>query len=300
MTDRITDDFNDDFNNESSGTRFSSRRHRSGAPIPPLWAVIALVILAGGIWAGWSWLRPEKSSVPLPADTSGFPLDTTATEVEEPFFLPALDVSDEAVRGLVGTVGAHPRLASLLVTDDLVRRFVESAVDLSRGSSPLPALETLVPPEAFTVQRSGDRIYVDPRSYHRYDLLAEILASMDAGEAADVYREILPLIREAYAELGMAEQSWEGTLARAIHNVLAVEVPAEPLEVREAVGRYVYADPTVESLTPAEKHFFRMGPANARVVQEKIREISRELALPEVEPIEGERPEGERPEFERL
>lgn len=273
----------EDFQDQSGGTLFSSRRRGQGAPIPPLWVVVALAIIAGGLWAGWSWLGPGGASDSTPTDdTATLSLDTVRAPAREPFVLPALDVSDEAVRGLVGTVAAHPRLASWLVTDDLVRRFVEAVVDLSRGSSPLPALEPLVPPEAFTVHRSGDRIYVDPRSYQRYDLLAEVFASVDPQEAADVYREILPLVREAYAELGISEQSWEETLALAIGNVLAVDVPAEPLEVREAIGRYVYADPSVESLTPAQKHLLRMGAANARVVQEKIREIAQELVLPEI------------------
>ena len=268
-----------------SGTQFSSRRRKkSSFPIVPFWAIIAMVILAGIIWAAWGWLRPDDLSDTegVPADSAAMVTDTMAEGMGEPFVLPRLDVSDEAVRSLTETVASHPKLASWLVTDDLVRRFVEATVDLSRGSSPLPALEPLIPPEIFTVQQVGDRILVDPRSYERYDVLAEVFASVDARDAADVYREILPLIREAYAELGISEQSWEETLAQAIRNALAVDVPEEPLEVREAIGRYVYADPTVESLTPAEKHFYRMGPTNAQVIQEKIQEISQELVLPEV------------------
>jgi len=271
----------DEFQNESGGTQFSSRRHRSSAP--PVWGiVIVLILLALGIWAGWHWFGPGGDSGPMPADTMAMGTDTVAPPPEEPFILPDLDVSDEAVRGLVETVGAHPRLASWLVTDDLVRRFVESVVDLSRGSSPLPALEPLIPPEAFTIQRSGDRILVDPRSYERYDILADVFASVDARQAADIYREILPLIREAYQELGIPDQSWEETLALAIRNVLSVNVPERPLEVREAIGRYVYADPSVEGLNPAAKHLYRMGPANARILQDKVREIAQELVLPEV------------------
>lgn len=271
----------DEFQNESAGPLFSARRRRSS--MPPVWGIlVVLLLLALGIWAGWRWFGPEGTPEAMPTDTAALGPDTLAPPRAEPFVLPDLDVSDEAVRGLVGTVGAHPRLASWLVTDDLVRRFVEAVVDLSRGSSPLPALEPMIPPEAFTVQRSGDRILVDPRSYERYDLLADVFASVDAGEAADVYREILPLIREAYQELGIPDQSWEETLALAIRNVLSVNVPERPLEVREAIGRYVYADPSVEDLNPAAKHLYRMGPANARILQDKVRQISEELVLPEV------------------
>lgn len=249
--------------------------------MPPVWWLVILVVLVAGIWAGWRWFRSGEGPEQMPSEPVAAPVDSVAPR--EPFVLPSLDVSDEAVRTLVRGVAQHPKLASWLVTDDLVRRFVEGVVDISRGSSPLPALEPLIPPEAFTVRPSGDRLLVDPRSYARFDLLAEVFAATEAQEAADVYREILPLIREAYQELGIPDQSWEEVLAQAIHNLLAVEVPEAPLEVREAIGRYVYAESSVESLTPAAKHLLRMGPVNARIVQQKIREISEELVLPEPE-----------------
>jgi hypothetical protein len=87
--------------------------------------------------------------------------------------------------------------------------------------------------------------------------------------------------------MGVPDGDFEEVLARAIQNLLAVEVPQGPLELREAVGRYVYADERIESLTPAEKHLLRMGPENAREVQEKVRDIARELGLMPVDPDPG-------------
>jgi hypothetical protein len=204
---------------------------------------------------------------------------------EEPFVLPELGASDATVRRLVAGVSAHPKLAAWLIPDDLIRRFVEGVVDLSRGSSPLPAMEMLIPEEPFLVRPSGDDLIVDPRSQRRYDLLAEVVGSLDPEGAAEVYRRLLPLFEEAYEEMGVAEGPFPEVLARAIENLLAVDVPDGPLEVRVAVGRFVYADRAVESLTPAAKHLVRMGPENAGRVQEKLREISRELDLL---PMEGE------------
>jgi hypothetical protein len=213
--------------------------------------------------------------------------------MEEPFVLPGLEVSDGAVRRLAAEVSAHPQLAAWLLTDDLIRRFVEAVVDLSRGSSPVPALEVLIPDDPFSVRLSGDRLFVDPRSYERYDLLAEIFASLDAQETARVYRRLLPLFQEAYRELGVQDGSFEEVLARALENLVTVEVPAEPPEVREAVDRYLYANEGIESLTPAAKHLLRLGPENARLVQEKLREIAREL---ELGPASGGEREGTTPD----
>ncbi|MDT8342711.1 MAG: DUF3014 domain-containing protein, partial [Longimicrobiales bacterium] len=99
------------------------------------------------------------------------------------------------------------------------------------------------------------------------------------ARAAGVYRQLAPLFREAYRELGISERSWEETLAAAIENLLAVEVPPTAPAVREAVGRYRYADGTLQALSPAQKHMLRLGPDNARAVQEKLREIATRLDL---------------------
>lgn len=254
-----------------------SRRNRRRSAFPPVVLLGIVVILVAIVGAGWLWLRSREvpESVPTAAPDSV----ASPTAEEEPFVLPPLDASDEAVRRLATEVSSHPWLAEWLITDDLVRRFVEAVVDISRGSSPLPALEMLIPDEPFTVERSGDRLLTNPESYRRYDLLGDVFASLDAQEAADLYRRLSPLFEEAYRELGIPDVGWEDVLAGAVENLLAVEVPRSPPEVREAVGRYVYVDRDLESLTPAEKHLLRLGPENARRVQEKLREIAQELEI---------------------
>lgn len=265
-----------DFKPEADGPLFSSRRSRRRSAFPPV-AILGIVILiAIAAGAAWIWLRPGET-LPPPAPPV---VDSTAPAMEEPFVLPPLGASDAAVRKLVTALSAHPQLATWLVTDDLARRFVEAVVDLSRGSSPAPAMEVLIPEEPFSVEHSGDRLVVGPESYRRYNLLADVFTSIDTEGAARAYRQLLPLFQEAYQELGYSDGSFQEVLARAVDNLLSVQVPAGPVEVKEAVGRYVYSDPALESLTPAEKHLLRLGPENARQVQAKLRAIAAELDLP--------------------
>jgi hypothetical protein len=205
-------------------------------------------------------------------------------EAEEPFILPPLGASDATVRRLVEGLSSYPQLAAWLVPDDLVRRFVEAVVDISRGSSPLPAMEVLIPEQPFLVQPSGDQLMTDPRSQRRYDALTEVFASMDPDGAARVYSRLLPLFEEAYRELGVPDGPFPEVLDRAIDNLLAVQVPQGPLELRVAVGRFVYADRDIEALTPAAKHLVRMGSENAARVQEELRKIQASIhALAEEE-----------------
>ena len=209
----------------------TSRRKRSRSASPPPALLVFLVVMAMGVGAGWLWQRSRGTPEPVPSAVA----DSVARDA--PFVLPTLGASDAAVRTLVAGVSSHPQLAAWLVTDDLARRFVRAVVDISRGSSPLPALEVLIPDEPFSVQSSGSRLVMDPRSQRRYDLLGEVFAGMNAENAAETYRKLLPLFREAYRELGVPDGEFEEVLARAIRNLLAVDVPEGPLEVREAVDR---------------------------------------------------------------
>jgi hypothetical protein len=263
----------------SDGPLFSSRRSRHRSAFPPAFWIGLLLLTAVVVGAAWFWIRSRQAPEPPPDPTQVDPRAAPTELHEEPFVLPTLGASDVAVRQLLLRISDHPRLAAWLVTDDLIRRFVEAVVDVSRGSSPVPALEMLIPEEPFSVERSGDRLFMDPQSHRRYDVLGEVFASVDAERAARVYHQLLPLFLEAYQELGLSDGPFEEVLARATENLLAVEVPPGPFEVREAVDRYVYTDQTIESLTPAQKHMYRLGPENSRRVQDKLREISNELGL---------------------
>lgn len=265
---------------QAGGTLFSSRRNRQRSAGPPLWGLGLLILIGVGAVAGWLWFRSRQAPEPLPPTPALTDSLRSAAEAgDEPFVLPPLGASDVAVRQLLLRLSDHPRLAAWLVPDDLIRRFVEAVVDVSRGSSPVPALEMLIPAEPFSVQRTDVRHLMHPRSQRRYDVLGEVFASLDTERAIRVYDQLLPLFEEAYRELGLSDGPFEEVLTRAMENLLAVDVPPGPLEVREAVDRYVFADPRIESLTPAEKHLYRLGPENARRVQEKLREISDELEL---------------------
>ncbi len=271
-----------DMQGPSGGTLFSSRRSRRRSGTPPVWAFGLVILVALLVGAGWLWFRGREAPEPPPPAPAPVDPAAPALEVEEePFVVPPLGASDLAVRQLLMRISSHPQLAAWLVTDELIRRFVEAVVDISRGSSPVPALEVLIPEEPFTVQRSDGRLLMHPRSHRRYDLLGEFFASVDTERAVRVYGQLLPLFQEAYLELGMPDEPFEEVLARATHNLLAVQVPEGPFEVREVNGRYLFTDERIESRTPAQKHMYRLGAENAQRVQSKLWEISDALGLGE-------------------
>ena len=130
-----------------------------------------------------------------------------------------------------------------------------------------------------TAGRDGD-LRVSPRSYQRYDDLADAMASIDAAGAARLYGTLKPRIEEAYRDLGYPDTSFDSTLERAI--VLLLKTPASDGGARlepKGIG-YAYVDPALEGLTGAQKQLLRTGPRNVRIIQSSLREIAIALGIP--------------------
>ncbi len=254
--------------------------------VPPL--VIALVILgiiATSVFIYYQIVRGVPDSVPPPPP----PGPAAAAGEEEPAAaeartdLPPLEESDDFLRPLVSQLSDHPELASWLVPDRLVERFVTAVDNVGRGESPRPHLRFLAPERGFRAAGDEDSLVIDPRSYARYDVVVEVFTSLDTAAGVGLYRELEPLFEEAYRELGYPAGEFDQALAKAIDLLLATPIPAGEVELERRATSYHLKDPRLEALSPAQKHFLRLGPANMRRVQAKLRLMRSALGLPRSE-----------------
>jgi hypothetical protein len=221
---------------------------------------------------------PEPLGNPPPA---GAQPSTQPRAVETPVALPALDESDPLIRRLAGEASARPELRTWLGASELARRFVAGVANVAEGESPRKQLLFLAPEERFRVVQKNGHLVADPRSYARYDLAAEVFASLDVPSAVRAYRLLLPLFEEAFSDLGIPERSFEGTLARAIQELLAAPRIEGAVELRRVGSFYEYPDEELEGLSPAQRHLLRMGPRNALRIQSKLRQLQSALGLAE-------------------
>jgi hypothetical protein len=156
-----------------------------------------------------------------------------------------------------------------------------AAVDnVAAGDSPRAHLGFMAPEGKFQVKTRGDRTTVDPASYARYDATAGFIAAVDPAGCGELYRRTKPLIDDAYRELGYGDQKFDDTLARAIAALLRTPIVEGEVALTPKVVTYAFADPALETLTPAQKHLLRMGPRNVRAIQTQLRAIADALALP--------------------
>jgi hypothetical protein len=247
---------------------------------------VALVVIVAAVF-GW-WLL-NRDSVDEPLETA---VAATPTPVPEP--TPTLEerlssrlsgttlaTSDIVVRELASEVSSHPKLAAWLVNEDLVRRFVATVDNIASGVSPREHLDFLRPREGFEVdQRRNGVLIIEAESYGRYDLAAQVFASLDTEGTVALYRELKPLIDEAYAEIGPADARFDDRLDRAFDRLLAVPVLEGPARVEQLVVTYAWADDKLEALSGAQRHLLRMGPDNVSLVQDKLGELRAALAAP--------------------
>jgi hypothetical protein len=260
---------------------------RDGVAPPPLtpaperswnlWLIGAAVVLAvaGGALARWWTLPastgPTEASTDRPVASTDVPLDPGAN-------LPPLDQMDPYLRTLLGALSARPELVAWLATDDLIYQMAWTVDRISRGASPVSELRVLAPKDELTTERAGRRRRLTEASYRRYDGLAETIATADAAAVAQAYRTIQPRLNEAYHSLGQTEASVDVAVQQALDVLISTPIPEGPIEVVEGKGAiWLFADPALEALHPAQKHIVRMGPQNAFRVVQALVEVRRRL-----------------------
>jgi hypothetical protein len=246
-----------------------------------IFIALLVIVIAAVVW----WLRPGGGGEPVEtvAVVTPAPAPTPTPGLEDRLSLrlsgTTLSTSDAVVRELAASLSANPKLAAWLVNEDLVRRYVTSVDNIASGVSPQAQLEFLRPAEGFEVDEKGGEIFViDPSSYHRYDLPAQVFASFDTAGTVALYRELKPLMDEAYAEIGPRGRSFDNRLDAAFDQLLAVPVLEGPVRVNQMVVTYAWADEELEQLSSAQRHLLRMGPENVSLIQGKLEELRAALA----------------------
>ena len=227
--------------------------------------VVALAVAAA---VAWYLLRPAPAPPPPPPAAQPAPPKIA----DAPLPLPA--ESDAQVRKALSAASPRPELQKWLAAGDLLDRWTVVADNLAEDVSPRKQLAFLAPEKKFrAVGREGNE-QIDPRSYQRYDLFADVVASVDAKAVAAAVRTLHPLLESMYHKLGYPDRPLDDLLQRALRRLTDAPVIEGPLQVVPKGALYHFAVPELEAQGPIEKHLLRMGPRNTRLIQAKAREIT--------------------------
>lgn len=230
--------------------------------------VVALALAAA---VAWYLLRPAPvaPAPPPPQQPAPQPI------ADAPLPLPA--VSDAQVKSALSAVSPRPELQTWLAAGDLLDRWTVIADNLAEDVSPRKQLAFLAPEQKFRAAGKEGNEQIDLRSYQRYDLFAEVVASVDAKEFAAAVRALHPLLEATYHKLGYPDRKLDDLLQKALQRLIDAPVVEGPLQVVPKGALYRFAVPELEAQGPVEKHLLRMGPRNTRLIQSKAREIAAAL-----------------------
>lgn len=250
----------------------------------PMLLVLVAVAIGGIAWylhqqpevAAPQPATPPPTPAPAPAaPPTHYPIEETPLAAPaKP--LPALDDSDAAAQEALAAVPGWSSLAGLLQLKPLIRRIVATVDNLPREkvSSRISVLRPA--PGSFLSAGQGAALSISPDNYARYAVYAHAARAVDSKALVTAYVHFYPLFQEAYVALGYPGGYFNDRLVQAIDDLLAAPTVSSP-QLAQPNVLYTYADPELESRSAGQKMMMRMGPDNAAIVKNKLREIRAEL-----------------------
>ena len=143
-------------------------------------------------------MDPEEllDSSPPVTDPMGAPTPKPVSEpvIEPVVELPALVESDAFV---LAETSSWSLPQAWLQREDLLSRATVVLQNAADGSVPRRQLSFLTPAEVYPVVKEGERYFVDPASYTRYDAYVETLLAIPPEDMASFINMVSPLLTEA-------------------------------------------------------------------------------------------------------
>ncbi|MBA6223868.1 DUF3014 domain-containing protein [Colwellia sp. MB02u-18] len=227
-------------------------------------------------------LEPEITPELIEPEITTEQVEEEIIELEPEILLPTLDESDTWFSTKLPTLTWRKELLKLVVTEDIIRRFVVFTDNFSQGTLAYEHTPLITPSEKFTALEeptdNGIKLQWDESSTRRFSNYVDLLRSMDSETLVQWYVELKPLIDQAYGELGYPEQDFTEVLHNAITKVLDMEIPKTQPELERLSVMYKYKDSSLESLDDAEKLLLRLGKENLLVIKSVLLEINEKLA----------------------
>ena len=224
----------------------------------------------------------EISPVLIEPDIMEEPVVEAVVELEAEIALPTLNESDSWFSTKLPELTWRKELLKLVVTEDMIRRFVVFTDNFSQGTLAYEHTPLITPNIKFTaIESQSDGVVKwqwDEGSARRFSLYVDLLRSMDSDMLIEWYVELKPLIDQAYEELGYPDDDFTEVLHNAITKVLDMEVPKDQPELKRPSVMYKYEDESLESLDDAEKLLLRLGKENLLVIKSVMLEINEKLS----------------------
>lgn len=212
--------------------------------------------------------------------TAAAPVVSKTTEARLIDLPAGLNQSDSSVASVMAELS--PTLAQWLVPQEQVRKWVLAIDLLADGklpqrhrpisfSAPGFQVETLIDAGAATIP--GDERYLAARvNSQRFNALIATLDDIDVRTAGRYYNAWLPMLEQAYGELGKKDRFSE-RVVKAVDNILAAKTMPAKGVLKQPHVLYEYESSKLEQYSALDKAMWRLGDANRVAVQTFAKEL---------------------------
>ncbi len=224
----------------------------------------------------------DTTEPPKTLDSLPEPPPIPQTEASTP--LPMLYESDPVVVASLGPLNSSQQLLPLLTSQDILRKTVRAVYALSKGSLVKDHRPINSPKSQFKVKKviakkapKESSYTIAENNYKRYTPYINILTGSDSKTVAKLYQLYLPLLQQAYEELGSRQSNFHQITIQAIDVLLSTPRVSDEVQLTSSSVAYKFKDKTLESLPPAQKLMVRIGNKNRDKVEAWITEFKNEL-----------------------
>lgn len=254
--------------------------------------VVVLAVVAVGAYLAYTATHPGTpitSNKVSPASPSSVLASAATSSIQHPIAqaalpasastaaLPALGDSDASVAAALAMLAGGGDLRSLLLPQQIIARIVATVDTLPRHELGTLMLPLRTPKGAFATTEVDGQIVMGEQNAARYAPYMQIVDGADPKALVAWYVHAYPLFQQAYRQLGYPRGYFNDRLIAAIDDMLAAPDLARPAALVRSRTFYVYADPSLESLSAGQRLLLRAGPANEAKIKAKLRAIRAEL-----------------------
>jgi hypothetical protein len=210
------------------------------------------------------------------------PVEVIEPEVDTTIEIPVLNESDFWVKEKLSAIIWRKELLELLIDEDMIRRFVVFVDNFSQGNIAYSHSPFIKPSTSFTgkkvaLEGEAQAWEFDESTFKRFSLYVDLFRSVNSETLVEWYKELHPLIHQAYSELGYPEQDFDQVLEMAITKVLDLEFPKANKELVRPSVMYQYKSAEIEALDDADKLMLRIGKDNLLIIKSVLLEINEKL-----------------------
>lgn len=243
------------------------------------------IVIAGAIALGvyYRYYSPTPTSAPSPPAVAPQPAPPPVPAIQHPIPsgaeqgqsqpLPPLDQSDPVVRDSLSGLVGQPAVAKFLVPHQVIRDIVVTVDNLPRKRVAAELRPVQSTPGDTSVDQQGSTTILSQQNYARYAPVMNVVQSVDPKALATIYFRLYPLFQQAYESLGYPGKYFNDRLVQVIDSLLATPDVQGPIDLVRPKVFYQFADPQLEALPAGQKLLIRMGPQNAAVIKQKLRQF---------------------------